>query len=390
MAELDTRPGAEHPAAARTALAAVLLVSDHGWWATHLGGALTGEGFQVTWDRTGDSVRGGEALARIDIAIVDLRMRAQSGLAVCSSLRARSALPLLVMGAPDEEMLVLAAYAAGADQFVAADISARLVMARVRALLRRAPPRPSATAAEPDRDVPVTIDETSGTALVSGAVVKLSRREMEVLRVLVARSGCVVSRTELARSAPTLSADRRLDFVIRRLRQKLEAVDGRRRINAVRGGRFPAGARPGGACRVSAGATVADVTEDVAFGSTAVHFRFNDRPGPPLSVTAVMNGDLSPRPLQATDAAGAAAIDALVAQRRADLARLTLGVRTARQRCERVEAAFASEPPVASVGAPTDLLSAVDTMLRAAMAAAESDIAVACEQARAAVAPRRR
>ena len=70
---------------------------------------------------------------------------------------------------------------------------------------------------------------------VDGAVVSLSKRELEVLRTLLSRPGRVVTRAELAGSWPALSADRRLDFVIRRLRQKLEMVDGRRRINSVRG-----------------------------------------------------------------------------------------------------------------------------------------------------------
>ena len=125
---------------------------------------------------------------------------------------------------------------------------------------------------EPRHDAVVTIDETTETVLVAGAVVKLSRREMEVLRALVARPGRVVTRAELAGSWPALSADRRLDFVIRRLRQKLEAVDGTRRISAVRGVGFrfeieelglagPEPAECDGRCRLR--------------HSAAVHFRFN-------------------------------------------------------------------------------------------------------------------
>jgi DNA-binding response OmpR family regulator len=108
------------------------------------------------------------------------------------------------------------------------------VTARLRALLRRVPPRSSAPV-EPNPDLAVTIDEATGSVRVDGAVVSLSRRELEVLRTLLARPGRVVTRAELAGSWPALSADRRLDFVIRRLRQKLEMVDGRRRINSVRG-----------------------------------------------------------------------------------------------------------------------------------------------------------
>lgn len=215
-------------------VARVLLVSAPGRWADRVGADLAAEGFRVLRDPTGDWAFDEALIAPIDVVVVDLRLRPQSGLAVCGAIRSRSAVPVLAIGDRSEETSVLAAYAAGADQYVTVDISTRLVVARLRALLRRVPPRLSSMVA-PSADNPVTIDESIGAVLVGGSAVKLSRREMEVLRSLVARPGRVVTRVELAGSWPAPSADRRLDFVIRRLRQKLEAVDGRRRISAVRG-----------------------------------------------------------------------------------------------------------------------------------------------------------
>ena len=216
------------------AVARVLLVSGQDGWAAELALDLAADGFRVQRDRTGESVFDDDVVAPIDIAVVDLGLRAQSGLAVCGALRARSMLPIIAVGSDSEEHAVLAALASGADQVVSIESSSRLLVARLRALLRRVPPRTSVRV-EPRHDAVVTIDETTETVLVAGAVVKLSRREMEVLRALVARPGRVVTRAELAGSWPTLSSDRRLDFVIRRLRQKLEIVDGKRRISAVRG-----------------------------------------------------------------------------------------------------------------------------------------------------------
>ena len=209
-------------------------MSAHDQWASPLAADLAADGFRVQHDRTGEWAFDDDRIAPIDIALVDLRLPARSGLAVCGALRARSLLPIIAVGADTGEQAVLSAFASGADQVVTLGTSSRLVVARLRALLRRVPPR-SNIRIEPRRDGVVTIDETTGTVLVTGAVVKLSRREMEVLRVLLAHAGRVVTRAELAGSWPTLSADRRLDFVIRRLRQKLEVVDGQRRISAVRG-----------------------------------------------------------------------------------------------------------------------------------------------------------
>jgi two-component system, OmpR family, response regulator RegX3 len=215
-------------------LARVLLVSGLDHWADRIESDLTAEGFLVLRDRTGEWVFDEQRIRDVHIVVVDLRLRAQSGLAVCGAVRARSLVPILALGDQTDEAPVLAAYSAGADQYVTIDTSMRLVTARLRALLRRVPPR-SAAPITSNPDLAVTIDEASGSVRVDGAVVSLSKRELEVLRTLLSRPGRVVTRAELAGAWPALSADRRLDFVIRRLRQKLEMVDGRRRINSVRG-----------------------------------------------------------------------------------------------------------------------------------------------------------
>ena len=216
-------------------VARLLVVSEQDRWADQLVRGLVSEGFGVVHDRTGDRLLEPDERGGIDVVIVDLRMRLRSGLALCAGVRARSSVPVLAVGSDTDESGVLAAYAAGVDQFVADDASPRLVVARVRALLRRVPSSAPAPVTPPAGEVPVTVDETTGTVLLGGVVVRLSRREMQVLRVLVARPGRVVTRAELTGAWPALSSDRRLDFVIRRLRQKLESVDGTRRINAVRG-----------------------------------------------------------------------------------------------------------------------------------------------------------
>lgn len=224
-----TDPGGRHaPEVAR-----VLLVSEHAVWAGGMRTDLAAEGFRVVFDPDGESAFHQERIAPMDAAVVDLRGAAYSGIAVCGALRARSALPVLAVVDRADEPGVLAAYAAGADQHVTVDTSARLVVARLRALLRRVPR--ARVALEPLPTTGLVIDAATSTVVVAGTPVILSRREMEVLSALLTRPGRVVSRSELVGSWPSLGPDRRLDFVIRRLRQKLEAVDGQRRIDAVRG-----------------------------------------------------------------------------------------------------------------------------------------------------------
>ncbi len=216
-------------------VARLLIVSEQDRWAEQLAAGLRSEGFRVGHDRTGEKAFATDEPRPLDVVIVDLRLRFSSGLALCAAVRARSTLPVIAVGPDSDETGVLAAYAAGVDQFVTVDASPRLLVARVRALLRRVPTAAPAPPPEPGHDLAVRLDETTGTVLLDGAVVRLSVREMEVLRALLARPGMVVTRSELTGPWPALSADRRLDFVIRRLRQKLESVDGTRRISAVRG-----------------------------------------------------------------------------------------------------------------------------------------------------------
>lgn len=124
------------------------------------------------------------------------------------------------------------------------------------------------------------------------------------------------------------------------------------------------------------------MTEDVASGSAAVHVRFNGRSGRPLTVAPVTAGDaLPPEAVEATDAAGAALVDALIGRRRAELARLSLAARTARQRCERAETELADVTAVDADGVPADLLGVVDAMLEKATAASELALASAEREA---------
>jgi DNA-binding response OmpR family regulator len=215
------------------AFASLLIVSDVGPWADGVAAGLAVEGFHVERDATGEIAFDAPFLATVDAAVVDLRLRHQSGLAVCAAVRARGHRPILAMGPTGDEGALLAALAAGADQYTPVDTSVRLLVARLRALLRRFPPPTAGGGEDPPADL--AIDDVLGVVVVGGVTVRLSVDEIHVLRALVARPGCVVPRRSLVGPWGDLGAERRLDRVIRRLRHKLEAADGRRRIRAVRG-----------------------------------------------------------------------------------------------------------------------------------------------------------
>lgn len=215
----------------RDGVTTVLVISDGQPWCDDVVMALSQEGYAARID--GWSGPTDEADLPFDLVLVDLDLSGDA-IAMIAEVRSRSALPILAV-APTRarEVLVLDALAAGADQCVRSSAGAREVVARARSLLRRCPPRP--------RDVidlrlgPISVDLASWAAVVAGERIDLSGPECHVLSALLRQPGRVVTRAALTRDAAGARNDRDLDAVVRRLRAKLEAAEGRRRITTVRG-----------------------------------------------------------------------------------------------------------------------------------------------------------
>jgi DNA-binding response OmpR family regulator len=149
---------------------------------------------------------------------------------------------VFAIGDTNDEAAVLAAYAAGADHVAPIDVSPRQLLARIRAALRTSPVgRPRAGVADA---LPVRIDADRMVAVVGDVEVALTPAELDVLHLMVERSGRLLTRAALRSMVEGLgSSERAVDFFIRRLRAKLEQAEGVRRIQVVRGVgfRFDAG-----------------------------------------------------------------------------------------------------------------------------------------------------
>lgn len=238
---LRGRTGGRRLSGARVAppIASVLLVADETDWVRAMRSTLADEGFPPVVDPTGETAFDEERLRGFDLTVIDLDLRHQSGLAVCAAARLRTTSPIVVTARAAEEPAILAGFAAGADQFVGHDATPRQLVARFRSLLRRSgAARAGAVKTAHSRRAaagPVVVEDGRRAARVRGEEVLLTPQEHEVLRLLLARPGRVVSRAELSRTGALVPGERSLDFVVRRLRQKLEAVEPTRRIVAVRG-----------------------------------------------------------------------------------------------------------------------------------------------------------
>jgi DNA-binding response OmpR family regulator len=206
----------------------VLLAEDDTGIAQPLSRALQREGYQVTVVEDGPSalVRAGEA--EVDLLVLDLGLPELDGLDVCRRLRRiRSDLPVLMLTARTDEVDFVVGLDAGADDYVAKPFRLAELLARVRALLRRSAPDTLEAGG-------VTMDLAARRVLVEGTEVGLANKEFELLRVLLSRSGQVISREEILRDVwhdPELKTSKTLDMHMSWLRRKI----GSGRITTIRG-----------------------------------------------------------------------------------------------------------------------------------------------------------
>ncbi|GAA3804237.1 response regulator transcription factor [Streptomyces chiangmaiensis] len=214
---------------------AVLVVDDDAAIRRSLERGLRLGGFRV---RTAGS--GPEALAAIrdtppDVLVLDVSMPGMSGIEVCSRLRDDGQdLPVLMLSALDETADRIAGLQAGGDDYLVKPFALQELVLRLHALLRRRPPVDRDTLRVAD----LVIDPAARTAHRGGRALELTRREFELLEVLVRNAGLVLTRDQLLDRVWGYDFDVRTDAVdtfVSYLRRKLEAHGGKRLVHTVRG-----------------------------------------------------------------------------------------------------------------------------------------------------------
>lgn len=205
------------------ASARVLIIEDEAHIVEVLTWYCTEAGWEVISAGDGDT---GLALARSqspDAVILDLMLPGLDGIEVCRRLREESRVPVLILTARDGEGDKIQGLETGADDYVTKPFSSREVVARVKALLRRAN-----YAGLPEREVlsfpGMEIDRAARTVCVAGQPVHLTPTEFQVLVLLAENYGRACSRDEIiARVSGVEYIDARtVDVHIRHLRAKIE------------------------------------------------------------------------------------------------------------------------------------------------------------------------
>jgi two-component system catabolic regulation response regulator CreB len=215
----------------------VLLVEDEPAIADTLIYALETECFDVTHVLTGAA--GLEAFGRqpADLLILDIGLPDMTGLDVCRQLRQTSAVPVLFLTARDAEVDRILGLELGGDDYVTKPFSPREIVARVRAILRRAqngapkPNSPTLPAAPPPRTGTTHgvfhHDPAAMRIHCHGGVLDLTAHEYKLLLVLLEKPGRVFTRDQLLDQAwqdPGAVTDRTIDAHIKSIRAKLRAI----------------------------------------------------------------------------------------------------------------------------------------------------------------------
>lgn len=170
-----------------------------------------------------------------DLAIFDIKMPRMDGFELLQRLREKSQLPVIFLTSKDEELDEAHGLALGADDYIAKPFSQRLLVARIRAILRRTeivhsdPQEESAGGMpEPIRRGRLVMDPARHQVIWDDKPVSLTVTEFLILEALAIRPGVVKSRNQLmdaAYSDDVFVDDRTIDSHIKRLRRKFRAVD---------------------------------------------------------------------------------------------------------------------------------------------------------------------
>jgi DNA-binding response OmpR family regulator len=224
----------------------ILVVEDEDSIALPLASALEREGYTTRITGSAPEAIALAAELQPDLMLLDVMLSDGSGLDVCREVRRHSSMPIIMLTARGDETDRVVGLELGADDYVVKPFSARELIARIRAVLRRVPDggqTPAVAApvvAESAVEIgSVTVDPAMRRATLAGTELALTRREFDLLALLVRNAGTVLTRERLMDEVwdtNWFGSTKTLDVHVSSLRRKLgdDAVDSRY-LHTVRG-----------------------------------------------------------------------------------------------------------------------------------------------------------
>jgi two-component system response regulator RegX3 len=202
----------------------VLVVDDEESYRQALASGLSREGFAVEVAPDGHEALRLYHRVHPDLVLLDVMLPDQSGVELCQRMRALAPIPIIMVTARDTEVDIVLGLELGASDYVAKPFRLRELVARMRAVLRRGSSAPI-TRDDVVQSGPVRLDTGRREVTVSGRTVELSRKEFDLLALLMAHAGQVVTREWCIDRLwwdQDLADSRTLDTHIKRLRRKIE------------------------------------------------------------------------------------------------------------------------------------------------------------------------
>ena len=224
----------------------LLIVDDDKEICALLSQFLTQHGYRISVAHEGRSMMQTLESARIDLIVLDIMLPGESGLSLCGRVRSSATIPIIMLTAVGSEADRIVGLEMGADDYLPKPFNARELLARVRAVLRRAGGQAETAPNGGGRALEFggwRLDVT-GRRLFSpaGALVPLRAAEFDLLLALAERPQRVLNRDQLldlSRGRAATSFDRSVDVQISRLRRKLKIEpDSPELIKTVRGGGY--------------------------------------------------------------------------------------------------------------------------------------------------------
>lgn len=220
--------------------ARVLLVEDDERLAELISEYLGRNGLDMHWIKRGDGAIEKTHELDPDLLLLDVMLPGLDGFEICRELRARGAtLPIMFLTARDEDFDRVVGLELGADEFIPKPVQPRVLLAHVRAILRRAGMRErAATSGDTIAFGTLEIDVASRGVRLAGRPVDLTSSEFDLLWLLARHAGKVLSRNDILNKLRSLDydgSDRSVDCRIYRLRRKLgDLADSAERIKTIR------------------------------------------------------------------------------------------------------------------------------------------------------------
>ncbi len=219
----------------------VLVVEDEESFVEALVVGLKREGFLVKVARDGGEALDMFDIVRPDLVLLDVMLPKVSGIDVCREIRSKSRVPIIMVTAKGAEIDTVVGLEVGADDYVTKPYRLRELVARMRAVLRRVPrsPEDDDTVGDVLEVGDVRLDPERHEVFVRGDAVNLPLKEFELLELLLANAGRVLTRETLIDRVwgPHYVGDTKtLDVHVKRLRAKVEETPSvPRRIVTIRG-----------------------------------------------------------------------------------------------------------------------------------------------------------